>query len=69
MTLRSVIGIISTLLRALVFALSGRQVLPERRRDPDHGLPVGNVELREQLRFGDYITLYEKIIAFLIQTR
>ena len=69
MTLRSVTGVISALLRALVLALSGRQVLPERPRDPHHGLTVGDIQFREQLSFGDNITLHKIIIAFLIQAR
>ena len=67
MTLRLVTGIISALLRAVVYPVSGRQVLPERLWDPHYRLAVGNVQLREQLGFVHRITLHEKIIAFLVQ--
>jgi hypothetical protein len=67
MTLRLVTGIISALLRAVVYPVSGRQVLPERLRDSHYRLAVGNVQLREQLGFVHRITLHEKIIAFLVQ--
>ena len=56
-----------TLLGALVYPLSGWQVLPERLRDPHHGLTFGNVQLREQRRLGHRITLHKKVIAFLVQ--
>jgi len=43
------------------------QVLPERRWYAHHGLPVGNVQFREQLRLRHRVALNEIIVAILIE--